>query len=68
VVEEHEDEDEVVKPAESTPASAENPNAPTLKKAATVNGLTVDVSKLQSDFIELGPAEDMDGDSVTITA
>ena len=51
----------------SSAATAGNPNSPTLSKAGLINGLTIDVSKLTSDFIDLGKASDMDGDSVSIS-
>lgn len=57
---------QVAEEAKSTPASASNSNAPTLKNAATINGLTVSLSSLTTDFIALGPAEDLDGDDVTV--
>ena len=50
----------------SSPASASNPNSPTLSKAGAIYGLTVDLSQLQTDYIELGPSEDLDGESVTV--
>ena len=53
--------------AQSTPASASNSNAPTLRKAASINGLTVNLKNLTTDFIALGPAGDLDGDNVTVS-
>jgi hypothetical protein len=50
----------------STAATTGNPNSPTLSKAGSFNGLTIDVSKLTSDFIELGTASDLDGDLVSV--
>lgn len=44
-----------------------NGNAPTLKKAGPLYGKTVDISTLDSDLIQLGAAEDLDGDVVTVT-
>jgi hypothetical protein len=51
----------------STEATKGNPNAPTLKKAGVLNGISVDITKLTSDFIDLGASSDLDGDSVTVT-
>jgi hypothetical protein len=51
----------------STAATPGNPNSPTLSKAGSLNGLTIDVSKLTSDFIELGSASDLDDDSVSVS-
>ena len=51
----------------SSAATAGNPNSPTLSKAGLINGLTIDVSKLTSNFIELGSASDLDGDSVEVS-
>ena len=57
----------IASPPDETAGSAGNPNSPTLSKAGLINGLTVDVSRLTSDFIELGEASDLDGDDVTVT-
>ena len=51
----------------STAATAGNPDSPTLSKAGLINGLTIDVSKLTSDYVDLGKASDLDGDSVTVS-
>lgn len=51
----------------STDSTTGNPNSPTLSKAGSFNGLTIDVSNLTSDFIELGSASDLDGDSVSVS-
>jgi hypothetical protein len=65
-IEEDELEVTVASPPDVTPASEGNPNSPTLRKAGVINGLTVDVSSLTADFIELGEATDLDGDGVSV--
>lgn len=51
----------------TSPATKSNPNSPTLLKAGALNGLTIDIRTLQADFIDLGEASDLDGDSVTVS-
>ena len=65
--EDSEESDQVATQPVSSPATAGNPNSPTLKKAGSFNGLTLSLSQLKADFIELGAAEDLDGDSVTVS-